>query len=70
MGHDYGALVTPHVFLLDQQRKIAYIGAVDDNMQADKVERSYVRDALEALLVGKKPSTDTAKAFGCSIGYE
>ncbi len=70
MGHDYGALVTPHVFLLDKQRKIAYIGAVDDNMQAADVKDSYLRDALEALLAGKKPPQEKTKAFGCGIRYE
>ena len=30
IGRDYGAAVTPHVFLLDKDRKIAYMGAVDD----------------------------------------
>ncbi len=70
IGHDYGALVTPHVFLLDRHRKIAYIGAVDDNMQADKVKKSYLRDALEAQLAGKKPPQETTKAFGCGIRYE
>lgn len=70
MGHDYGAKVTPHVFLLDQDRKIAYMGAVDDNMKADKVEKHYLRDALEALLAGKKPPVESTKAFGCSIKYE
>ncbi len=38
MGRDYGALVTPHVFLLDQDRKVGYIDAVDDNMQPKRVK--------------------------------
>lgn len=70
MGHDYDAKVTPHVFLLDQDRNIAYQGAVDDNMKADKVEKHYLRDALEALMAGKKPPVEITKAFGCSIKYE
>lgn len=70
LGRDYGATVTPHVFVLDKDRKIAYMGAVDDNMQAGKVKTSYLRDALEALLRGEKPSQEVTKQFGCSIKYE
>ena len=70
MGHDYGAKVTPHVFLLDQDRKIAYLGAIDDNMKVEKVRKHYLRDALESLLAGKKPPVEITKAFGCSIVYE
>jgi peroxiredoxin len=70
IGHDYGALVTPHVFLLDPERKIAYIGAVDDNMQPTEVKDSYLHEALDALLAGKKPPHEKTKAIGCGIQYE
>jgi peroxiredoxin len=70
LGRDYGALVTPHVFLLDQQRKIAYIGAIDDNMQPAQVKDSYLGDALDALLAGKKPPQEKTTAVGCGIRYE
>ena len=70
LGHDYGATVTPHVFLLDQKRKVAYMGAVDDKMNADQVKKTYLRDALDALLAGKKPPKTVTKQFGCGIKYE
>ena len=70
MGHDYGATVTPHVFVLDKDRKIAYMGAVDDNMQAGKVNTAYLRNSLDALLRGEKPSPEVTKQFGCGIKYE
>ena len=70
MGHDYGATVTPHVFVLDKDRKIAYMGAVDDNMQAGKVKTPYLRNALDALLRGEKPPQEVTKQFGCGIKYE
>jgi peroxiredoxin len=69
-GHAYGATVTPHVFLLDKDRKVAYQGAIDDNMDPDKVTAHYLADAIDALLVGKKPTKATTKAFGCGIKYE
>ena len=70
IGHDYGAKVTPHVFVLDGKRKIAYMGAIDDNMSAGKVKKHHLRNALDALLAGKKPSEAVIKQFGCSIKYE
>ena len=70
MGRDYGATVTPHVFLLDQQRKVAYMGAVDDKRDANQVKNTYLRNALDALLDGKPPPETTTKQFGCGIRYE
>ena len=70
MGHDYGAKVTPHTFLLDSGRKIAYIGAIDNSQKPDKADKHYVRDALDALLAGKTPPQAETKASGCSIKYE
>jgi peroxiredoxin len=68
-GRDYGAIKTPHIFVLDKHRKVAYIGALDDNMDEQAVTKHYVRDALDALLAGKQPPTKETKAVGCGIGY-
>jgi peroxiredoxin len=66
-----GANVTPHVFVLDGQRKIAYMGAIDDNWNdASKVNKHYLRDALEAVLAGETPAVVSTKAQGCGIMYE
>ncbi len=70
MGRDYGALVTPHAFVLDKQRKLVYVGLIDDNMDAKNVKKQFVRDALDAVLAGKEPSKTSTKAFGCGIRYE
>jgi peroxiredoxin len=70
IGHDYGATVTPHVFVLDKNRKIAYMGAVDDNIKADKVKKHYLKDAVDALLAGKAPPETVTKQVGCTIRYE
>lgn len=70
IGRDYGATVTPHVFVLDKDRKIAYVGAVDDNVEPDKVKSPHLRNALDALLAGKRPPQEVTKQFGCGIKYE
>lgn len=70
IGRNYGAKVTPHVFVLDSARKIAYIGPIDDNQRPKKVEVRYVRNAIDALLAGKQPSETNVTPFGCSIKYD
>lgn len=69
-ARNYGALVTPHVFVLDKDRKVAYMGAIDDNQDPEKVEAHYVRDAIDALLAGRAPEVTESKAFGCGIRWE
>lgn len=70
LGRDYGATVTPHVFLLDGERRLAYVGAVDDSMDEAEVTEHFLRDAIDALLAGNVPSKAETKAFGCGIQYE
>ena len=61
----YGARVTPHIFVLDQDRKVAYVGSFDDKQ--NNPSKNYVADAVDALLAGKKVETTNSKAFGCGI---
>ena len=50
----YGALRTPHVFLLDQGRKVAYRGRIDDNMDdPDAITRHDLREAIDEVLRGQ-----------------
>lgn len=64
----YGATKTPHVFLLDKNRVVKYIGAIDDNVDSVKdVKEKYLENAIAALEKGKTPSPETTKAIGCSI---
>lgn len=70
IGRAYGATVTPHAFLLDGERRLAYVGAIDDSMEVDKVEKHYLRDAIDAVLAGSEPQLDATKPVGCGIKYE
>ncbi len=64
----YGATKTPHVFLLDKNRTVKYIGAIDDNADdALAVKEKYLENAIAALDSGKDPSPAITKAIGCSI---
>jgi peroxiredoxin len=70
IARDYGATCTPHVFVLDAKRKIAYMGSVDDSQNLKRVEQRFLSDALDALLAGKQPPKTVTKEFGCSIKWE
>lgn len=64
----YGATRTPHVFLLDIDRKVQYIGAIDDNPgDASGVSERYVVNAIQAVEAGNSPDPDFTKAIGCGI---
>jgi peroxiredoxin len=69
IGKELGATVTPQFFVLNQDRKLVYRGAWDDNVNASKVKTHYVEDAVAAVLVGKQPAQSETKARGCSITY-
>jgi hypothetical protein len=70
VGRGFGATSTPQLFVLDGERKIAYMGAFDDNMIESEVKHHYLIDAVDALLAGKKPEVTETRARGCSIEYE
>lgn len=64
----YGAKRTPHIFLLDENRIVRYIGAIDNNAQnAAAANEHYVAAAIEALEKGEEPDPDFTKAIGCTI---
>jgi peroxiredoxin len=61
----FGARVTPHLFVLDQDRKVAYVGSFDDKTTGPT--KNYVAYAVDALLAGKKVELTNSRAFGCGI---
>jgi peroxiredoxin len=64
----YGALRTPHVFLLDAKLKVQYIGTIDDNARSSQdVKVKYVENAIESLEHGEKPNPNFTKSIGCPV---
>ncbi|MEL6923503.1 MAG: thioredoxin family protein [Bacteroidota bacterium] len=64
----FGATKTPQVYLLNKDRVVKYIGAIDDNSQdATAVKVKYVQNAIEAMEKGEEPNPAFTKAVGCSI---
>jgi peroxiredoxin len=66
----YGAHFTPEFFVLDENRRVVYIGAMDDKTDADKVQQNFVELAVEASLKGELPSITTNPARGCTIPFK
>ena len=67
----YGATRTPHVYLLDKNRVVRYIGAIDDNSEEPSaVTEKYVENAIEALRAGEEVKVKQTKAIGCGIKWK
>jgi glutathione peroxidase-family protein len=66
----FGATRTPEAFLFDAQGKLLYHGAIDDNAEKpQEVKKTYLADALEAMVAGKPVPVAETKALGCSIKF-
>jgi peroxiredoxin len=64
----FGATKTPEAFLFDAEMKLVYHGAIDDNAEdAAKVEKTFLKDAMDALIAGKPIETAETKFNGCGI---
>jgi len=70
VGKAYGATNTPQFFVLDKDRKIQYTGTLDDNQREDQVKKTYLKDAVDAVLSGKTPEVDETRPQGCGISYK
>ena len=66
----FGATRTPEAFLFDKQGTLVYHGAIDDNAQEpDKVDKRYLKDALDAVVAGKEVAVKETKSIGCTIKF-
>jgi peroxiredoxin len=64
----YGVLATPHVFIFDRDRKLRYVGRIDD--AEVKTPKSHdARNAIEALLAGSSVPVEKTRVFGCSTKW-
>ena len=69
MSRQYGPVATPHVFVFDAERKLRFVGRVDDGENPAKVTTHDARNAIEAVLAGKPVPVETTKVFGCSVKW-
>ncbi|MBC7774525.1 MAG: thioredoxin family protein [Phycisphaerae bacterium] len=71
VAKNYGATRTPHVYVLDKDRVVRYIGAIDDNSEEPSLAKEkYVESAVDALLKGQEVAVKETKAIGCGIKWK
>jgi peroxiredoxin len=74
IGHAYGARTTPHMFIIDKNGTLVYMGGIDDKPTTDVADiptaKNYVRLALTAVLSGKPVQDAVTRPYGCSIKYK
>jgi hypothetical protein len=64
----FGARTTPHVFLFDKNMKLAYKGAIDDNVgSAAAVKERWLHNAIDKVAQGMAADPATTRNTGCSI---
>ena len=69
-GKAFGAVATPHFFVLDKDRELVYAGALDNDNNEAKANKNYVQEAVDAALKGGSPETTLTRARGCGIAYK
>ena len=73
VGRAYDARTTPHMFVINPQGKLVYMGGIDDknSTRASDLEtaRPHVDMALQEALAGKPVSVPTSQPYGCSVKY-
>lgn len=73
VGKAYAAKTTPHLYVIDGNGMLVYMGAIDDKPTADQADikgaRNHVLAALSEVKAGKPISVPSTKAYGCSVKY-
>jgi peroxiredoxin len=65
----YGPVATPHAYVFDAERKLAYIGRIDNIEKPGKANAEDLRAAVDAVLAGKPVANPENKTFGCSVKW-
>ncbi len=73
VGKAYGARTTPHMYVINPEGTLMYMGAIDDRPTARHSDvdgaRNYVREALAAMENGEDIPNKVTRAYGCSVKY-
>ena len=63
-------MFTPEFFVLNKDRKVVYMGAMDDKGPPGEAKVKHLEAAVKAAPDGKKPeSAETSAAAGCGIKF-
>lgn len=73
IGQSYGAVTTPHMYIVDPKGALVYMGGIDDNPSSrhSSVEgaKNYVRAALDDMAAGRDIAQAVTRPYGCSVKY-
>lgn len=73
VGHLYDARTTPHMYIINPEGSLVYMGGIDDKpstRHADvETATNYVRVALDEVRSAKVVSTPVTRPYGCSVKY-
>ncbi|MBV5284587.1 MAG: thioredoxin family protein [Methyloversatilis discipulorum] len=73
VGRAYAAQVTPHMYVIAPDGRLAYMGGIDSIASPDvndipKAE-PLTRLAIDAVLAGKPVAKEQTRPYGCSVKY-
>lgn len=73
LGRSFDARVTPHMYVIDAEGVLVYMGGIDSIRSADPADipraTPYVVNALEALAAGQPVPDPVTQAYGCTVKY-
>jgi peroxiredoxin len=70
VAREYGAKVTPDVFVLDAEGRLRYRGAPDADYERPQERAEWLREALDAVLAGQAPQRPATEPVGCSVKWK
>lgn len=65
----FGPVATPHCFVFDRDRKLAYVGRLDAHEKPGTGQAEDIRAAIDDLLAGRAVANPQTKTFGCSTKW-
>lgn len=73
IGRAYGAQTTPHMFIIDGDGTLVYMGGIDDRPTSDPADvpgaTNFVRAAMADLAAGRPVAQASTRPYGCSVKY-
>jgi hypothetical protein len=70
VAREFGAQVTPDVFVFDAGGALRYRGAPDGDYSDPSANAEWLRSALDALLAGGEPDPAETEPVGCSVKWK
>ena len=69
VGRLYGAITTPHMFVVDAEGTLVFAGGLDSAPLGRGNKTNFVDAALADLKAGQQPKRARSKPYGCSVKY-